>query len=274
MVTASLLYAYSWLQISNSDGFLKFWENEDYILYSKISKYIASTGHENESNVLNLMDNYYIGSGPYHYFDLWGGACVSNIFGLNHYISLKLIIYPTFFFLYAVGIFALFNKNNLMSYVLAFGLLLVGGITYQFNTNINFLNNLDNISFNLLNPVFLKLSFFYVFIISAYLLYKNNLFSLAFLCMLTLPVANIITLPTIFPALFLILMTGYFNKTIDKSIALKCLIYLVVSFISIVLFYVLFKRQTSGLAGVDPTSPMKIINENLQLINYKRQEIL
>lgn len=271
LITGVLLFIYSWFLIYNPDGFIKFQGTDDYILYGKISRFIALTGNENGFNVLNTMDNFYNGPEPYHYFDLWGAACVSNLFQINNFISLKLIIYPTFYFLYALGILALINKSGYKIGFLLFALLMIGGISLDFHSNISFVDNLKNISFNLLNPNFSKLSYFYVFIISSYLLYKNNYFTLSFLCILSLPVANVITLPTILPVLFIILAISYFTKTINKKNIYQCLIYLTVFVIAFISFYALLKRQSSGFAGTDISSPLKLINENIQYININTQ---
>ena len=262
-ISLAVLFLYSWLLIIDTDSSIKFWGSEDYILYGKISKFIASTGQENGFNVFNTIDKFYNGPEPYHYFDLWGAAVVSNVFRINNYISLKLIIYPTFYFLYALGILAIINRNDFKTLLLTFALLLVGGMSFGFHSNIKFLDNLENISFNLLDPNFSKLSYFYAFIMSSYLLYKNNFFSLAFLCILSLTVANIITFPTILPALFLVLVIGFFAKSLNKEIIYKCFFYLVVCALSFILFYALFKRQSSGFAGTDINSPLKLLNDNI-----------
>ena len=271
IVISSLLFIYSWFLIYNPDAFVKFQGTDDYILYGKISRFIALTGNENGFNVLNTMDKFYNGPEPYHYFDLWGAACVSNLFKINNFISLKLIIYPTFYFLYALGILSLINRSSYKTVFLLFALLMIGGLSFDFQSNISFLDNLKNISFNLLNPNFSKLSYFYVFIISSYLLYKNNYFTLSFLCILSLPVANVITFPTVLPVLFVILVINFFTKSTDKKIIYQCLIYLILFVIAFITFYVLLKRQSSGFAGTDISSPQKLLNENIRFINFNTQ---
>ena len=271
IVISSLLFIYSWFLIYNPDAFIKFQGTDDYILYGKISRFIALTGNENGFNVLNTMDKFYNGPEPYHYFDLWGAACVSNLFKINNFISLKLIIYPTFYFLYALGILSLINRSSYKTVFLLFALLMIGGLSFDFQSNISFLDNLKNISFNLLNPNFSKLSYFYVFIISSYLLYKNNYFTLSFLCILSLPVANVITFPTVLPVLFVILVINFFTKSTDKKIIYQCLIYLILFVIAFITFYVLLKRQSSGFAGTDISSPQKLLNENIRFINFNTQ---
>ena len=271
IVISAALFIYSWFLIYNPDAFIKFQGTDDYILYGKISRFIALTGNENGFNVLNTMDKFYNGPEPYHYFDLWGAACVSNLFKINNFISLKLIIYPTFYFLYALGILALINRSSYKIVFLLFALLMIGGLSFDFQSNISFLDNLKNISFNLLNPGFSKLSYFYVFIISSYLLYKNNYFTLSFLCILSLPVANVITFPTVLPVLFVILAISYFTKSTDRKIIYQCLIYLAVFVIAFISFYVLLKRQSSGFAGTDISSPQKLLSENIRFINFSRQ---
>ena len=271
IVISAALFIYSWFLIYNPDAFIKFQGTDDYILYGKISRFIALTGNENGFNVLNTMDKFYNGPEPYHYFDLWGAACVSNLFKINNFISLKLIIYPTFYFLYALGILALINRSSYKIVFLLFALLMIGGLSFDFQSNISFLDNLKNISFNLLNPGFSKLSYFYVFMISSYLLYKNNYFTLSFLCILSLPVANVITFPTVLPVLFVILAISYFTKSTDRKIIYQCLIYLAVFVIAFISFYVLLKRQSSGFAGTDISSPQKLLSENIRFINFNTQ---
>jgi hypothetical protein len=270
-IAASLLFIYGCLMLSNPDEIIKFSGNGDTFYYSKIAKYIALTGQENESNVLNTMDKFYNGPQPYHYFDLWGAAFISNFYKVPHYISLNLIIYPTFYFMYLVGLLALINKNKMKVLFMSFILLLIGGLPFNFSCGSNFLNNLDNISYNILNPINLKLSFFYVFILASYILYHHNHFSLAILCILSLTIANIVALPTVVIALLIIVLIKYKTNKDERTILLRSLIYIVTVVSAIGIFYSVFKRNSTGLAGAGISSPISMVHNNVSFLNLALQ---
>jgi hypothetical protein len=258
-VVASILVLLPWLTIGNNESYLKFfYNNSDYVLYGRIAETLNLYGQENGFAILNQLDKYYNGPEPYHFFDIWGGAIVSNLFSINVFPALMVIIYPTFYLLVFLGYMSLLKVNNIWSPLIAFLLLLVGGISLSFIDH-RFFRSLDNLAYALVSPNIYKLSYFYAFLVSALLLYRSGLIVAATLVCLALPVANIITLPSIVPALFVLLAVLYLRTPGNRreiSLSLGCIF--VVS-IAILLFYFLNPRQSAGLAGAEISKPIDLV---------------
>ncbi len=191
LVMALAVFSWSWFSIVNIESEIGFDFFGDNILYSKISRALTNTGNENGFYFLNNFDSFYHGCEPYHYFDVWGGAMVASFFQINHYLTLQLVIYPIFYFLFMISLFFLVEGKRTYIHVLVCSLLLfLSGMYLSFYEEVPFLGLLRNFSFNLLSPWMNKLSFFYVFIIISYHLYANNLKSFSILCLLGLTVAR------------------------------------------------------------------------------------
>ena len=275
LVVVSLLlavFSWSWFSIYNPDSILHFNSFGDNILYSKISRSLAETGFENGFYCLNDFDSFYHGPEPYHYFELWGGALVAAVLPLPHYGVLQLVIYPLFFFLAALCLYSQFTRGHaLLIAFVSFLLLFISGYYAPLYEQSNFLGLLRNFSFNTLTPWANKLSFFYVFILCAYLLYARGFRSLSILCLLGLTVANIISLPIVFVSLFTILGLMYYWHRDARAEVGRQLLYVVLSTLLIVIFYSVFQRKSSGLAGVEITSPVKLLLESLINADFTTQ---
>ncbi len=250
LVASTLLFLIPWLTISNNDSYLGFFYTEtDYILYSRIAQSLLINGNENGFTILNQLDSYYTNPEPYHFFDIWGAATVSRLTTLNVFPSLITIVYPTFYLLAFAGYMALLKKNNSWTPFAAFLLLFVGGITLSFINIHPFFQSLSNLSYSLVSPKIYKLSYFYAFLVPAFLVYRSGHTKLAVLICLGLPVANIITLPTVVPALILFLVFLYIRFPQHRKTTILSLGYTLTISLAIVLFYALNQRQSAGLAG-------------------------
>lgn len=260
VIAAILLFLIPWLTISNNDSLLKFFYHEtDYTLYSRIAQSLLVHGHENGFTILNELDPvYYNNPEPYHFFDIWGAATISRAFSVNPFPGLVTIVYPTFYFLAFAGYMALFKKEQAWTAVCAFVLLLVGGITLTFIDH-SFFQSHTNLSFDLLTPKIYKLSYFYVFLISAFLLYRAGYTTIAVLVCVALPAANIITFPTIVPSLFGFLAIMYIRSPARRTEVTRNFIYTALAAIAIVGFYFLNQRQSAGLAGAEISKPLELI---------------
>lgn len=271
---ASIVFFFvlNYFSFYTSDGFIPFNYNQsDYILYAKIAKYISITGEENGFNHLNVLDSYYNGPEPYHFFDIWGSSLTNYLFGTNHYLGLRLIIYPTFYFLFFIASICLFQKLSWYKVFLAFVVIWWGGFYLDVFQSFPLIKNISNLSTNLFNPGLYKLSLFYVFIICGYLLYNKSHFGLVVICFLGLTIANIITAPTILAVLFILLIISYVLKVIDKHSLVTYLAYLAIFSLLLIGFYWLFKGERSGLAGAEITSPLALIQESFSIQNLKTQ---
>lgn len=261
IIAALLLFLSNWFTIQDTGSYLGFFTNQpDYIFYSKLSECISATGIENGFNVLSQLDPHYSDPQPYHYFDVWGASAVHAVFGINAYISLVLVIYPTFYLLCFIGYLSLFKEVNVKTFCLSLLLLFLGGLYFAVLDSNSFLSSLQNISFNLLTPTIYKLAYFYAFLLAGFILYKKHEILLALLCILCIPVANIITAPTIIPALVVTLCIVLFTGKIDKTISVRSILYIAVVSIFIVGFYALSKKHSVGEAGDEVSTSVQMLN--------------
>ncbi len=259
------VFIYMWMIFYNSGSILSFnFHYGDYVNYSRISHEIAKTGQENGFGVYNELNHHYHGSEPYHYFDLWGGAIVNKIFGINNYLSLVLIIYPLFYFLVICGLISLLKRVTITNFLITLTGLWVGGITFHFYNSWHFLSTINNFSFNMLTPGIFKLSYFYVFILAAFLLSRQGLYSLSILVFSGLALANIVSAPSVSITVFFMEILFYYLKFIDKRQLTRLLIYVLITGISIIIYYALFKNEYSGIVGVNINEPLKLISINFQ----------
>lgn len=243
--------------------------SSDYILYARISKALVALGQENGFYYLNTFDSYYNGADPYHYFDLWGAGIISKALSLNSYFTLRLIVYPLFYFMVLLGLVSLVRNGGSFLLVIICGLLTLSGLSFQWYDEIGFLKSAKNLSFNLFTLP--KLSFYYLFLINSYLLYKNNYKSLALINILGLPVASIVTAPTVIPACMVALVISYFLFKNQRKVIILQVCYCLFIISSIVIFYFLCGRNASNVPGVEITSPLKMITENINEANFKTQ---
>ena len=273
MVVAIICFLIPWMTISNSDSYLQFFYTmDDYSFYGRISKSLLMNGQENGFGILNSLDPYYTNPEPYHYFDLWGAAAVSRIFSANVYPSLLVIIYPTFYLLCFAAYMTLLKRDNFSAVLLAFAFLWVGGIRIPnvFGYDL-FVGRLTD---NLLTPESYKVSLYYLFLISAFLLYRVGYIAIGVLVCLGLPAATIATLPTIVPALLVFLTLAYIFSHLDRKELISAVIYVLLVACAIVLFYLFNQRETGGLFGAEISKPLSLIKSNLRISNLSAQGII
>lgn len=263
------------MTISNSESSVHFfYRHIDYILYGGISKLLPVNGQENGFGILNSLDQYYNNPEPYHFFDLWGATVVSRIFSVNAFPALVVIIYPTFYLLCFAGYMSLLRRDDLSGILLAIAFCCVGGFAFPFFEIHPIISKLTVLSHNLLNPWLYKLSYFYVFLISGFLLYRSGYVTISVLICLGLPVANIISFPTLIPSLVIFLAISYFISQTDRKELIRSSAYVIFVAVAILLFYFLNKRKSAGLAGVEISKPSDLIKGILDTVNLVTQRNL
>ena len=100
-----LLIIFLWqarILLKSDSQFLNGIEPDNYY-YAEISKCLISTGQENSLTTANLINEQYHFATPYHYYDLWLNGFVSKLFNLSAALSLYLITYTFFTFLFLIG---------------------------------------------------------------------------------------------------------------------------------------------------------------------------
>ncbi|MEQ8909970.1 MAG: hypothetical protein RIC95_12300 [Vicingaceae bacterium] len=245
--------------------------NTDYILYAKISKSLGVVGEENGFFNLNLLDSFYNGPRPYHYFDLWGASLSSKLFCTNEFISLKLVIYPIFYGLIMAICLSFFNRSITYYSLGIIVLLFLGGVYFPFESQIDFFYKVNRLSFNLFDPFLNKLSYFYLFFFLSFIFYKNEKVELAVLSLLCLGVANIIIFPIVIVALLLSLSFMFYKKKLGRQKFYKNLRNIFLVAFLLLGFYTLNKSESPGLAGAEIGSPLKLIKDTLALFDIRIQ---
>jgi hypothetical protein len=273
IVLPLIVFSWAWFSIYDGESAIQFNFFSDTILYSKISRSIAVTGFENGFNFLNDFDSFYHGPEPYHYFDVWGGALIASLLQLNHYLTLQLVIYPVFYLLFLYSLFTLLSgeKRVYINAIICILLLFLCGMYAPYYQKIPFIAVIRLYSFNILTPWMTKLSFFYIFFILTYRLYSKDLRELSLLCLLGLTVASILTLPVIVVSVLLIIGYEFYATPETRREGVRKALYVLATAFLIILFYMIFKRQSAGLAGVEITSPVKLLLNNIINIQWRMQ---
>jgi hypothetical protein len=263
LVALVLLFVWNWWTLyTDPHDVMADYGYADYVLYSRISHMIGYTGYENGFNFLNTYDATYHGAEPYHYFDLWGGSAVATIFSLNHYLTLKLVVYPLFFWFVFLGYGALVHQHDTpwRSFFVLIPLLFVSGVYLHFYRYHPFLQSLASLQFNLLTPTINKLSYFYVFLLSALLLYRHGQMNLALLCLCSLPVANVVSFP-VWCAAGGVVVVAYFRKAVPACTFWRQVLCIVVPVCGVSIFYAIFKQNELGLGGAEIAAPAKLLTQ-------------
>jgi hypothetical protein len=256
-----LLFLWSWWTLyTDLHDVIADYGCPDYILYSRIAHMIGVSGYENGFSFLNTYDAAYHGAEPYHYFDLWGGSAVATIFSLNHYLTLKLVIYPLFFWFVFLGYGAMVREQGApwRSFGVLMLLMFVSGLYLQVYHYYPFLQSLVNLQFSILTPTISKLSYFYVFLLSALLLYRQGQTNLALLCLCCLPVANVVSFP-VWCAAGCVVVVAYYRKAISAVMFWRQVFYIAVPACSVAIFYAIFKKNELGLGGAEIAAPSKLL---------------
>ncbi|MCD9016898.1 hypothetical protein [Parachryseolinea silvisoli] len=256
-----LLFAWSWWTLyTDLHDIMADYGYADYVLYSRISHMIGVAGYENGFNFLNTYDATYHGAEPYHYFDLWGGSVVATIFSLNHYLTLKLVVYPLFFWFIFLGYGAQVHRPDTpwRSFFVLILLLFISGVYFHFYRYHPFLQSLASLQFNVLTPTINKLSYFYVFLLSALLLYRHGQTNLALLCLCSLPVANIVSFP-VWCAAGGVVVVAYLRKAVPANMFWQQVLCIAVPVCGVFIFYAIFKQNELGLGGAEIAAPAKLL---------------
>ncbi|HKR06961.1 MAG TPA: hypothetical protein VJY62_20155, partial [Bacteroidia bacterium] len=206
----------------------------DHTDYSTISQFLNLTGQENAFRESNLYDDIFKGLIPYHYFELWLNAAVAKCFGLLYSSSLLLVIYPLFYFLFYIGVNALwegFGKITFYKKIFSFLFLFSGAFCFPFYEKLPFVNQyfwglvVKSYPIEFLAK---KMICIYVFAIPAFLCMKRKYFSTGFLFLLCIPVVFAAAAPGIFVGSFVFILAAYFLKLLPFAELKKIFCYLLI----------------------------------------------
>jgi len=234
------LAIYLWfaqILINHGSDFGFFLPDKGKIYYANLSDMLF-TGQENRWGTNNLLDPYYHGVAPYHYFELWLNAMFSRISAAPGIVSFYVFTYPFLNFVAALGLLAVLERSGKVSALknlLIFPLLFVGGL--YFNTSDPDFAWSMNFGESSMEYMGEKYAAYYPFIILSFLLFAEGYLVLAMAALLFLPVVTISTLPGVFAAMVLFLTISFFTKQLARKEILRLFLYLFTLGSALALFY-------------------------------------
>jgi hypothetical protein len=250
LIVAFLLCGWEALFVLSNNSFPFVIPHFDHTDYSTISQFLNLTGQENAFRESNLHDDAFKGLIPYHYFELWLNAAVARCFGLLYSTSLLLIIYPLFYFLFYLGVNAVwsaFGKITFYKRILSVLFLFFGAFCFPVYEKLPFVNQYF---FGLVIKSFpidflaKKMICIYVFAIPALLLFTKKYYSFGFLFLLCLPLVFAATAPGIFIGGFVFILITYFLKWIPNNELKRSFFYLLIFSLFIFCLYKVFGNAT------------------------------
>jgi len=193
----------------------------DSIFYTDIITSLKNNGAENISTIKNLLFNTGLERTPYHYFELWVSAGISDLFNVNAATVFLLITPVLLFALTSILLFVIAKHFKINKYVCTLipGLLFFGWhlIKYPFITELlsgRFMAYLDNYLYSYISLV--KFQVYIYFLLGVIFFYYRGKTSFVYL-LLMLPVFTFTALPATAGFIFIYLLLCLREKKVDRS---------------------------------------------------------
>lgn len=226
-----IVFGWRFYQIYNPNGNLPMPPHGDVVFYSNLIDFLIKFGYENSS--IDYIKP--IGTSPYHYFELWLGALITNVSGLNTGLTLILEVFCIGPVMIWFGLCALLSQFKNLTVIDIFFCLcgvFITGIAFDFYSNVNFMENIGVYTCNAIN--YNKLFPIYLFSISAILFFINKKNTEAVICLMALPVVFVSTAIGLFSALFIWLGIDFIRT---KKLDITSIIVILFVAFCIFLFY-------------------------------------
>jgi hypothetical protein len=245
-LAATLIFIVSVLQFTNSHGIPLTQSASDINFYSEVSEFIYSTGEENIFTALNFISKDYLGTNPFHYYELWLSSGVFSLLTgmnieINHYTLFIFVIYPVLFFVIYLGVvnlFLIFNeKINGQIYLISFLFLFISGFVLPEYGSKVINSTIDLYS----NVLFLrhKLAVILILLLLAtdFILRGDTFNGLKFV--IIIPIVYITILPAVLGGIILFLVVNYYLKFLSKKEVYGIIIFQLLIIVLIGCFYFL-----------------------------------
>jgi hypothetical protein len=196
LLICSLIIIYRSMFI-NPAGFFSDSSYQDYIYYSRISKYLLETGIENSGT--NYLFFQTPSVSPYHYVDIWPNAFLRWVTGEN---ALSLLIFSSYtvgatgVWLGFVSLIERFRKPGMLLKCLAFAWIFASGVYLGKIIPISLIQSTDVFTVHVLN--YSKLYPLFLIVILLFHLYLDGRQGFFMTTLLMLPLVNISTAPGAF----------------------------------------------------------------------------
>jgi hypothetical protein len=214
--------------------------DKDKIYYATLAD-MLSLGQENRAGVYNLLDPYYHGAEPYHYFELWLTNLFMKLTGQPATATLYLFTYPLLAFSALAGIMALverFRQARPLHFLLAAALLFTSGLYFnQREPDAWYTMNFAESPMEFMGE---KFGPYYLFLLLAAIFLLKSQPGAAAVSLLFLPVISISTAPTVLCALFIQLGWRLIKRTPDRRSIWRLLAYLALLALFLFSFYRIF----------------------------------
>ncbi len=209
---------------------------QDLVGYSNFVKQLLLTQQENYNGLTaNLINNYFHGVSPYHFYEFWLAAFLVKCTGVLPLFAYWLWVYPLFYLTTWAGILAVWEHFQAVitwkKQVFAFLLLFLGGIylpLYNYLPYLEstvYLHNNTLLTYGLLEPS----------LIAIYLLWQSQRKELAVLVLLCIPLLSITTLAGVVGAIIGIVWWGYEHQ--NRQLAYKSALGLVLLLLGLAVLY-------------------------------------
>lgn len=209
LLSLLLIFSFRFGQIFNPSSGVPLVPHADIVFYANCIDFLCDKGFENSSvDYLNPE-----GTSPYHYFELWFGAGISRLFGVNTALSEVLVVFALADFIIWLGLVTLaarIRKPGFVTMGVCMLLLAVTGVALNIYLEVGFMQYIQVYARNTLN--YSKLFPVYLFVISAAVFFQNQKYRDGVLCLLAIPVASIGTAIGILAAVPAALLLGLMMK--------------------------------------------------------------
>jgi hypothetical protein len=204
--------------------------SQDLVGYTNYVNMLKITKQENYNGFSanyfdNYLDNYFHGISPYHFYEFWLAAFISQILDLQAIIAYWLVVYPLFYFMTWCGLMAITEnqllqklpkitteisiKNLFFNAIKYFLLLFVGAIYFPFYKFIPYLES----TIYLHNNTILTYGLIEPFLLAAFLLYQRRKILVAWFVILLIPILSITTWVGVLGfLLYLLIATDFFSQ--------------------------------------------------------------
>jgi len=233
--------------IDTTEGIFYMPTDPDRSLFSDIISFISSTGVE--SYKIDYINPNSIGVSPYHYFELWVTGFISALFTSNIVLTDHLVSAPIFGATIYFGLRAIseiLGVPRMYSIVASFLVVAMNSeVQIPWIDQQHSLFERTEIYFQLSVMEYHKFFVIFLFQIAAIIFYNKKQNILALLCLLSIPLANVLMAPSVLLSAVIILVVAYYLDKIPK----KQFYFGVVSTLSVALFIVLF-YQIFSIYGI------------------------
>ncbi len=238
---------------------------KDDLFYALISHYIRETGIENTSHVASTLEMYNLDGVPkyYHYFELWITSLFSFLTGEKEYHSLYLFTSPVLLITLFFGVVYLFedywSKFTVWKRVVTFILFVsLTGFSFSFYENVlsgAFLVHSHSYLLGTIHGLGAKALIYPLFLIQPLISSRTGDYKLAGISVLALPVATIVSAPSVFLCLLLFIFIMLFKKRYYGD-GMRLALYVTLFFGSLVAFYFLSGTFSINSPKVDVPFPL------------------